>query len=188
MIENTAVKKLSKITLSSNGRTTGFGPVNGSSNLSGVTKKRYYIMNLTKALKHKKKLVKQADEMYTRFQRYNSQNKENVDRGYDPAKAYESWLKLTNELVDLKTKIHNANAPIASKIFRLGEVKNLVSRLRNVDTKVGLVRESRYSDSEPVEYVAFMNLFTKDEIVASWEQEIETIQEEIEAFNAITKI
>ena len=145
-------------------------------------------MNLTKALKHKKKLVKQADEMFNRFQRYNSQNKENIDRGYDPEKAYEAWLKLTNELVDLKTKIHNANAPIASKIFRLGEVKNLVSRLRNVDTKVGLVRESRYSDSEPVEYVAFMNLFTKDEIVASWEQEIETIQEEIEAFNAITKI
>ena len=38
MIENTAVKKLSNITLSSNGRTTGFGPVNGGSNPSGVTK------------------------------------------------------------------------------------------------------------------------------------------------------
>ena len=31
---------LANITLSSNGRTTGFGPVNGSSNLSGVTKNR----------------------------------------------------------------------------------------------------------------------------------------------------
>ena len=145
-------------------------------------------MNLTKALKHKKKLIKQADEMYMRFQRYNSQVKENVDKGYDPAQAYESWLRLTNELVDLKTKIHNANAPIANKIFRLGELKNLVSRLRNVDTKSGLIKENRYSDSAPIEYVAFMNLFTKDEIVVSWEQEIETIQEEIEAFNAITKI
>ena len=145
-------------------------------------------MNLTKALKHKKKLVKQADEMYMRFQRYNSQNKENVDKGYDPETAYRKWIALTQELITLKTKIHNANAPIASKIFRLGELKNLVSRLRNVDTKVGLVRESRYSDSEPVEYVAYMDLFTKDIRITEWEQEIETIQEEIEAFNALTKI
>jgi hypothetical protein len=145
-------------------------------------------MNLTKALKHKKKLVKQADEMFIRFTKYNSQNKENVDKGYDPSQAYDSWLKLTNELVELKTKIHIANAPIANKIFRLGELKNLVSRLRNVDTKAGVTREYRSGDSIPVEYVAFMNLFTKDEVLASWEQEIETIQEEIEAFNAITKI
>ena len=145
-------------------------------------------MNLTKALKHKKKLVKQADEMYMRFQRYNSQNKENVDKGYDPETAYRKWIALTQELITLKTKIHNANAPIANKIFRLGELKNLVSRMRNVDTKVGLVRESRYSDSEPVEYVAYMDLFTKDIRITEWEQEIETIQEEIEAFNALTKI
>ena len=145
-------------------------------------------MNLTKALKHKKKLVKQADEAFMRFQKYNSQNKENVDKGYDPETAYRKWIALTQELITLKTKIHNANAPIANKIFRLGELKNLVSRMRNIDTKVGLVRESRYSDSEPVEYVAYMDLFTKDIRITEWEQEIETIQEEIEAFNALTKI
>ena len=145
-------------------------------------------MNLTKALKHKKKLVKQADEAFMRFQRYNSQNKENVDKGYDPQVAYNNWISLTEELITLKTKIHNANALIVSKIFRLGELKNLVSRLRNVDTKVGVVREYRSGDSIPVEYVASMDLFSKDKQIAEWEQEIETIQEEIEAFNTLTKI
>jgi hypothetical protein len=143
-------------------------------------------MNLTKALKHKKKLVKQADEMFVRFSKYNSQPVGFV--GYDPAVAYESWLSLTNELVDLKTKIHIANEPIAHKIFRLGELKNLISRLRNVETKSGSFKEYRYSDAEPVEYVAFLSLFEKDEQIAAWEAELETIQEEIEAFNAITKI
>lgn len=145
-------------------------------------------MNLTKALKHKKKLVKQADEAFTRFQRYNSQNKENVGKGYDPEAAYNNWIRLTNELITLKTKIHNANAPIANRIFRLGELKNLVSRLRSIDTKKGLVREYRSADSIPVEYVAYMDLFNKDNQIFNWEQEIESIQEEIEAFNAITKI
>lgn len=145
-------------------------------------------MNLTKALKHKKKLVKQADEAFTRFQRYNSQNKESVGSGYDPEDAYTAWVELTNELVELKTKIHNANAPIASKIFRLGEVKNLVSRLRSVDTKSGLARDYRYSETVPIEYVAYLDLFAKDDQISKWEGEIETLQEEIEAFNAITKI
>jgi hypothetical protein len=143
-------------------------------------------MNLTKALKQKKKLVKQADEMFVRFSKYNSQPVGFV--GYDPAVAYESWLSLTNELVDLKTKIHIANFPIAHKIFRLGELKNLISRLRNVETKSGSFKEYRYSDAEPVEYVAFLSLFEKDELIQAWEAELETLQEEIEAFNAITKI
>ena len=145
-------------------------------------------MNLTKALKYKKKLVKQIDETFIRFQKYNSQPIDNVGKGYNPEEAYIKWIGLTSELVELKTKIQNANAPIASKIFRLGEVKNLISRLRGVDTKNGLIKEYRHSDAAPIEYVTYMDLFAKDIQIAAWEQEIEQLQEEIEAFNAITKI
>jgi hypothetical protein len=144
-------------------------------------------MNLTKALKHKKKLVKQIDETFVRFQKYNSQPADNVGKGYDPAEAYTEWIDLTSELVELKTKIQNANAPIASKIFRLGEVKSLISRIRGIDTKAGVIRD-RYRGEELITYVAYMDLFTKDNLIKDWEQEIETLQEEIEAFNAITKI
>ena len=144
-------------------------------------------MNLTKALKHKEKLVKQADEMFIRFQKYNSQPADQVGTGYNPEEAYNKWIGLTNELVDLKTKIQNANAPIAGKIFRLGEVKNLISRIRGLDTKSGTVRD-RYRNEETITYVAYMDLFTKDNLIKGWEEEIEQLQEEIEAFNAITKI
>jgi len=144
-------------------------------------------MNLTKALKHKKKLVKQIDEMFIRFQKYNSQPADQVGTGYNPEEAYTKWISLTNELVDLKTKIQNANAPIAGKIFRLGEVKNLISRIRGLDTKSGMVRD-RYRNEELITYVAYMDLFTKDNLIKGWEEEIEQLQEEIEAFNAITKI
>ena len=144
-------------------------------------------MNLTKALKHKKKLVKQIDEMFIRFQKYNSQPADQVGTGYNPEEAYTKWISLTNELVDLKTKIQNANAPIAGKIFRLGEVKNLISRIRGLDTKSGSVRD-RYRNEESITYVAYMDLFTKDNLIKGWEEEIEQLQEEIEAFNAITKI
>jgi hypothetical protein len=101
---------------------------------------------------------------------------------------FEGWLKTTNELVSLKGKIHKANGPIAEKIFRLGEVKNLITRLRGVDTKEGKVR-NRYSGSEEfVEYAAYVNLLQKDLLIKNYEEELEQLQEEIEAFNAITKI
>ena len=141
-------------------------------------------MNLTKALKHKKKLVKQIDEMYIRFSKFNSVEKGSV--GYDPEQAYTQWVELTNKLIDLKTKIHIANTGIANKIFTLGELKNMAAKLRNVSTQEGTVKD-RYTDVVS-EYTVHMNLFDKDLRVKELEEQIETLQEEIEAYNALTMI
>jgi len=141
-------------------------------------------MNLTKALKQKKKLVKQIDEMFIRFSKFNSVVKDSI--GYDPEQAFNQWVSLTNELIDLKTKIHIANAGIANKIFTLGELKNMAAKLRNVSTQEGVVKD-RYSDNIN-EYIVHMNLFAKDARVKELEEQIETLQEEIEAYNALTMI
>ncbi len=141
-------------------------------------------MNLTKALKHKKKLVKQIDEMYIRFSKFNSTEKGSV--GYAPSVAYDEWVRLTNELIDLKTKIHIANAGIAAKIFKLGELKSMAAKLRNVSTQEGTVKD-RYTDVVS-EYTVYMNLFDKDLRIKELEEQIETLQEEIEAYNALTMI
>jgi hypothetical protein len=141
-------------------------------------------MNLTKALKYKKKLVKQIDEMYIRFSKFNSTEKGSV--GYDAGEAFENWINLTDQLVDLKTKIHIANVGISSKIFKLGELKNMATKLRNVSTQEGVVKD-RYSDNIN-EYTVHMNLFAKDSKIKEIEEQIETLQEEIEAYNALTMI
>lgn len=141
-------------------------------------------MNLTKALKHKKKLVKQIDEMFIRFSKFNSTEKGSV--GYDAGEAFENWISLTDQLVDLKTKIHIANVGIANKIFKLGELKNMATKLRNVSTQEGTIKD-RYSDNIN-EYTVHMNLFTKDSKIKEIEEQIETLQEEIEAYNALTMI
>jgi septation ring formation regulator EzrA len=141
-------------------------------------------MNLTKALKHKKKLVKQIDEMFIRFSKFNSVEKGSI--GYDPEQAYNEWARLTEELIDLKTRIHIANVGIASKIFTLGELKNKAAKLHNISTQEGLVKD-RYSDVTN-EYVAYMGLFSRDTAIKELEEQIESLQEEIEAYNALTKI
>ena len=143
-------------------------------------------MNLIKALKHKKKLIKQADEFYKRFSEYNSHESITMP-SYDPQEMYDSWLTTTDELIALKAKIHRANTPIADKIFKIGEIKNLITRLRVVDTKEGKFR-NRYSDEAPIEYVSYIGLVAKDNQIKIWEVELDQLQEDIEAFNAITKI
>ena len=142
-------------------------------------------MNLTKALKQKKKLIKKADEFYSRFSNSNSFETDQ-EQTYDPQIMYNSWLSTTQELVNLKTKIQIANQPIAHKIFELGELKNLVSRMKKVDTKTGLFRRG-YSE-EKSEYSCWMDQIQKDQLISNWEEKIDALQEEIEAFNALTKI
>lgn len=142
-------------------------------------------MNLTKALKAKKKLVKQVDEFYNRFANSNSKEQDTVSV-YDAEESYEKWIEATNELILLKTKIQLANAPIAHKIFKLGELKSQAAKLKRVDTKEGIQRD-RYSD-KAITYTAWMKQLAKDEMIEELEEQIETLQEEIEAFNALTKI
>lgn len=142
-------------------------------------------MNLIKALKTKKKLIKQINTTYSRLSESNSVTVDTV-RTYSPEDSYNKWIRLTNELIDLKTKIQLANAPIASKIFRLGELKSMVSSFKHLSTVEGKITV-RYSP-ESVEYIAYINTLQRDQIIEKWEEEIEQLQEEIEAFNAVTKI
>ena len=86
-------------------------------------------MNITKSLKLKKKLIKQADVAYDRFSKYNSVDI-TAETPYDAMTAYQEWIDLTNQLIDLKTKIHLANAPVYGKIFRMSELKSLISKLK----------------------------------------------------------
>jgi len=143
-------------------------------------------MNLTKALKHKKRLIRQADEAYARFAQFNS-NEVGTVVPYGAEEAFNAWLDLTRQVIDIKVRIQRANLPILEKIFRLGELKNQLSRIKGLDTREGRHRD-RYGDGEHLEYSCFMNLITKDEQIRAWETELENLQEEIESFNAVTKI
>jgi len=142
-------------------------------------------MNLTKALKEKKKLIKKADEAYKRFSEFNS-----IEVGstptYNAETAFKEWITLTNQLIELKAKIQKANSEVIDKIFRLGELKNMVSRLRAVNVAEGKIRE-RYVDVT-TERTAWMTLLSRDNQIQDWENQIETLQEEIESYNVLTKI
>jgi len=141
-------------------------------------------MNISKALKLKNKLVSKINQEYNKFSTYNSYNVE-VEPAYDALEAFENWKKLTDELIELKTKIHQANLPVYDKIFRMAELKNMVSSVRRLNCNMGKVTSY---NGVSTEFTCKITIPQRDQLVAQWEEEIEKIQEELEQHNALTKI
>lgn len=144
-------------------------------------------MNIKTALKHKKKLATKINEEYSKMNRYNSVEV-GTNRVYSAREAMSKWMELTNELIELKTKIHLANAKVYDKIFRMSELKSQLSNLKGLDCYEGKY-SNRYGMTETaIIKQAEIGQLEKDQMIAEMESEIEAIQEELDAHNATTTI
>jgi hypothetical protein len=141
-------------------------------------------MTVKQALKEKNKLTKQINSLVTRIQRFNS-IEEGAVRTYDPREDMDALTKSVSELVELKTRIHKANAGVYDKIFRLSEYKGLVKYLRSIDCSEGKVSESRrFAETGSVVKTTVFDQVEMDNLVLYYESEIERIQEELDTHNS----
>lgn len=138
-------------------------------------------MKLNKALKLKNKLVEEINKAFIYLENNNSLD-EGTPRAYSVKAKLEEAISKTNELVELKAKIHMANSPVWDKIFMLSELKGTVSKLKRMNTREKAA--STYSEA----VVAEIGLLEKDELVKGLEQRIEEIQEELDIHNHATMI
>jgi hypothetical protein len=142
-------------------------------------------MNVSQALKKKNKLAIELKKQYAIAQKFNSQEAGNPRR-YSVQIALDVAAEITAELIELKTRIHLANAPVYSKIFRMAELKGRIKELRKVPTDEGK-HEGRYG-SAPSEKEVEINIAQLDGFVATLESLIEEIQAELDVHNATTTI
>ena len=98
----------------------------------------------------------------------------------------DAQIKLADYL-DLKTAIHTTSEPIRFKIFQLGELKSLLNTLNGLDTKSGVHKEG-YREVTLRTYEASITEEEKNAKVKNIENSIETIQDEIDTFNATTEL
>ena len=145
-------------------------------------------MNVKKALKEKNRLVKEIQELYARLSQYNSVEVGNV-RPYSPKDMLEQINEKSNELVELKTKIHVANAPVYQHIFKLSELKSMITRIKNLDCNEGTVQDyySRNRETPTVKETE-ITIVERDEMVKHMEGQIEEIQDILDNHNQITNI
>ena len=142
-------------------------------------------MTIKRALKQKNKLVKEINDLYTKIKTYNSV----AEDGEKPYSTKEMLLNVESkiqELTDLKTKIHLANGPVYSKIFRMAELKSHVSKLAVIDCSSG--KQKSWGDTEYTNKVSEIRVVDRDYLIQVAEAEIEMIQDELDEFNATTNI
>ena len=145
-------------------------------------------MTVKQALKLKNKLVKEITEELQKAQMYNSVES-GSKRPYSSTESLAKVNELTNQLVDLKTKIHLANSPVYGKIFRLSELKSLVLKIKSLNCTEGTATDyySRRVENPPV-MTSEISIVERDDMVKIMEDEIESIQEELDTHNALTQI
>jgi hypothetical protein len=142
-------------------------------------------MNVKQALKAKNKLVAEIKECYRILQTQNSIEEGNPRR-YSVKKKLEDIAELTDELVQLKARLHRANAPVYEKIFQMAEIKGIIKELKKMDVSEGKQTE-RYGSVVSVKEVE-MNVIERDTIIKQYEEHVEKLQNELDIHNSNTNI
>ena len=142
-------------------------------------------MNVSQALKKKNKLAIELKKQYAIAQKFNSQEAGNPRR-YSVQDALDKAAEITAELIDLKTKIHLANAPVYDLIFQMSELKNQIKQLKSIPVDEGKVTE-RYGSVTAIKEVE-LNIAERDNLVKVLENKIEVIQDKLDTHNAITEL
>jgi len=144
-------------------------------------------MNIKQALKEKNKLAKKVTDLMDRTNRNNSMD-EGAVRSYDPKESLEQALQMVDDLVNLKTKMHMANAEVYDKIFRMSEYKSLVKYLKTLNCSQGTIVTSRYGDSTTRQMTTVISEVERDALVEKYETLIDNLQTELDTHNATTQI
>lgn len=146
-------------------------------------------MKLAKALKLKNKLAGEVEQLKALLKTQNVRSKKQ-EFDYDNRELLEKLRGKVEELVAVKTAIAQANAMIYDRIFRAAELKGLVATLNSLDTRSGVHLEGGSYVERPIEieYLAQLGKVEIDQLVAEFEGEIESVQDELDDFNHANEV
>lgn len=146
-------------------------------------------VSLSKILKYRKRVQNAIAKVSNDITSFNVVS---ADEGKEPVREVDvnSLMsrreKLVNHLIDLESRLQAANQSIQTKIVRLRELKGEIAFLRRIPTNHG--PNTHYGDGPRSVSHATFRKKDVDERVRKAELEIDTIQDELDAFNATTKI
>ena len=144
-------------------------------------------MNIKQALKLKNKLIKSISENTKLLQQYSTVEVGNP-RPYSSTVLMVEISKATDELIDLKSKIHRANAPMFEKIFEMSELKSTIKGLQKLDCTEGKSNRDRYRMESELVLTSEISLVVRNNKIKNLEERIEYLQDEMDVFNATTEI
>jgi hypothetical protein len=154
--------------------------------------------NLAQALKHKNRLAGEIARAREIVQRENSRKESQAARA-DVRAVFDQCVAQSRELAAFKGAIASANAGVVSadrgiysKLNLQAELRGLITFMKALNTKEGeeVERVGFMSRDDAVRtlYVATITRDEVDRLVAIYQAEIEQLQDEIDEFNATTRI
>lgn len=145
-------------------------------------------ISLAKALKIKKRILAEIKLSKEIVMRENSQ----IQPTTSTVDVKKEWIKLLSnidKLVSIKTKIAQANAGIFHAILKMAELKGLIEFTQHINTTDGEQTESGYHTAAITKkYVAAIKMQDIDSMKTGIQTDLATLQDEIDDFNATTKI
>ena len=111
--------------------------------------------------------------------------REDRKRNIDVKQKFEELHTLHKKLLDLKQAISHANVGISDKLIELAELKSLYSHIAGIPATEGV---ERITISETLPIVAEIKRTQLLEEMEDIQKRIDTCQDEIDEFNAKTRI
>jgi len=142
---------------------------------------------LAKLLKEKNTLVSKISDIKRRIASENITVNENT-RKWSILDEYRNLHKLTEELVQVKTKIAKLNSTVVDKIYKLSELKSLVAFFSTLDTREGTFNIGGHWSSPAVQEIrkaGLDDMFVRAEI-ERLTKEIDELQDELDTYNHTT--
>ena len=145
-------------------------------------------MKLNKALKVKNRLAGEVARLQQILSRENARRSDSVSKVARDVISKE--LDDTREqLIKVKTAISRANINIYEKIQRLAEYKGFIVFIQSLPVRDGEEVSFIGHDREKLVYTwdSYIKREDVDKLVKEYQIKIETLQDEVDAFNSITE-
>lgn len=145
-------------------------------------------VSIARALKEKNRIAGKLAKTRELIKRENSRD-ERVPRRIDIRALQNDEQSLMDRLVSIKIAIATANTGIIAKIVELDEVKAKIAYMNSIDTKEGYYEEDHVIANNIIKNLtAEIHQGEVIEMVNALQKRVEELQDEIDEYNAITKI
>ncbi|HUX80253.1 MAG TPA: hypothetical protein VMW10_11015 [Alphaproteobacteria bacterium] len=148
-------------------------------------------VSLSKALNIKNRLAGKVNKAKNLFLQHNSYREDQVQR-FKAEELKAEYEKHSADLVKVKTAIALANAQhgVTERVYRMSEIKDKISTIAGLHCREGKEEVENYRTDKVtiVEWKAFITEDAKEKLVEDLTDELEKLQDEINAINHAQKV
>lgn len=141
-------------------------------------------VSIARALKEKNRVAGRIAKARGTITSKNSRREGEISK-IDLTAVIDEEAQLVNRLIEIKTRIAEANHEIIGKIVELGEIKGRIAWLKELGTFEGGKSDCYGRD---VQYLATIDESAKDRLLRRLQQRVEALQDEIDEHNGSRRI